>query len=1019
MPGKNEVPAPGSATAPPDFLIVAIGASAGGISALRTFFRQVPPDSGMAYVVILHLSPDFESRLAEILQSACALPVQGISEERVLVKPNCVYVMPPAKSLTMVDGHLALAPVESYEERRAPIDIFFRTLADTNDGRAVAIVLSGTGSDGSMGMRRIKENGGIVLVQAPEEAEYSDMPNASIAQGLVDFVLPVGQMVQKLMDFRERRKETRLVMPAPKEDAEEVQENALRSIFMQLRVKTGHDFSNYKRATLLRRIERRMNVRALDNLTAYASFLKQDKEEPQTLLKELLISVTNFFRDRAAFEALETKILPRIFGNKGPEGSVRIWVAACATGEEAYSMAMLCTELQDALPDPLPVQVFATDIDSAALAIAREGCYTEADVADVSPERLRRFFVKEGSNFRVRRELRETVLFARHNILKDPPFSHLDLGACRNMLIYLNRTAQARVMETFHFALVPGGYLFLGSSETADSHSELFATVDRENSVFQNRAVSGRAVLPLPEPPLFAYSTVAEPQLPAAPRPATVLSIPGLHHQLLELYGPPSVLVNAEYDILHVSASAGRYLQMAGEPSVNLLALVKPELRLELRGALYSATQTGTVTHTVPLPVLVGETAEMVVLVVKPVAGELEAARGFLLVQFKEAAGNVSETKAANAALTGPIVQHFEEELVRTRMQLRQTSEQYEVQSEEFKASNEELQAINEELRSAAEELETSKEELQSVNEELLAVNGELKIKIEELSQSNNDFKNLINATSIGTLFLDRSFTVNLYTPAATEIFNLKPADFGRPLSDITNHLKGVHLATDAAAVLESLQPMEREVQTNQGGTFLMRILPYRTSEDHISGLVVTFVDITARKSAEEALRASEERMRALFEQATAGVAQAGLDGSLNLVNQRYGSILGYEEGELLGTEMALLVHPDDLAAWEATLAGVMEKGLPAQTEMRHLHKDGRVVWLHNSLTRITDSQGNAHSLLCISIDLTTQKSWSSKKKILLALPAMNSKHRLPVCWLMPKCCGSGFVRWAMPALKA
>jgi len=499
-----------------DFLIVGIGASAGGIKALKEFFTKVPVDSNMAYVVILHLSPEFESKLAEILQTITNIPVTQIHEDRVEVTPNQVYVIPPNKSLAMADGFLALSAIESFEERRAPVDIFFRTLAESNDGRAVSVVLSGTGADGSMGMKRIKEKGGIVLVQDPKEAEYDGMPRNSIAQGLVDFILPVGKIPEQIIHYRDQLKNIHIAVKPEEESKEETDEKALREIFTQLRIKTSHDFANYKRATILRRIERRMNVRELDDLPAYAAYLRHNGDEAQILLKELLISVTNFFRDKTAFEALEQEVIPRIFMGKTATDTIRIWVAACATGEEAYSIAMLCAERLAAITDAPTIQIFATDIDQAALAVAREGYYSNSDVADVSPSRLRKFFVKEGSGFRIRRELRETILFARHNIIKDPPFSHLDLGTCRNLLIYLNRSAQTRVMETFHFALSPGGYFFLGSSESVENTGgDLFATINREHCIFQNRAVMSRPLLPMPELKPFTYFPDFRESLPA------------------------------------------------------------------------------------------------------------------------------------------------------------------------------------------------------------------------------------------------------------------------------------------------------------------------------------------------------------------------------------------------------------------------------------------------------------------------------------------------------------------------
>ena len=647
------------------------------------------------------------------------------------------------------------------------------------------------------------------------------------------------------------------------------------------------------------------------------------------------------------------------------------------------------------ISEPPTLQIFATDIDSAALVVAREGYYTNADVADVSPERLRKFFVKEGPGFRIRRELRETILFARHNIIKDPPFSHLDLATCRNLLIYLNRTAQERVMQTFHFALNPGGYLFLGSSETIDGNANLYATIDREACIFQSRSVVTRPLLPLPDIAPAARFSDLKAMLPPAPEEklAGRMSVAGLHNQLMELHGPPSILVNAQYSIMHVSKTAGRYLQMAGEPTQDLLQLIKPELRLELRTALYNAAQTGNTVRVANMPVRVNDAEELITMTVKPAHGDVETARGFLLVQFERGeAGIDTAVSLRQSDANEPIARQLEEELLRTRSQLRQTSEQYEVQTEEFKASNEELQAINEELRSAAEELETSKEELQSVNEELTTVNQELKVKIDELSQANNDFKNLINATSIGTVFLDRSLSVSLFTPAASQIFNLRISDYGRPLSDITSRLTGAGILTDIESVMANLQPFEREVKTTDERHYLMRILPYRTSDDHINGVVMTFVDITDRKAAEEAMRTSEAHLRAIFTQARAGVAQTDLQGRYIMMNQRYCELLGYDEQELIGKDMAALVHPEDRAALEQELMALIETGTPYETEKRHICKDGSLVWLHNSTTRVADRDTNVQFILTVSIDITQQKAAEHQKDEFISIASHELK---------------------------
>jgi len=942
-----------------EFLIVGLGASAGGIQVLKEFFANVPVDSGMAYVVILHLSPHHESRLAEILQSACPIPVTQV-EDHVRVVPDHVYVISPNQSLSMSDGHLALSEMTRIEERRTPIDIFFRALAESHHARAVCVVLSGSGSDGSMGLKRVKEYGGVCIVQQPGEAEYPDMPRHAIATGFVDYVLPVAEIPAKIIAYKDRLGS--LSIPAEPHHQLEANNQALREIFALLRARTGHDFSNYKRSTLLRRLERRIGLHELADLNAYGNYLREKPDEARALLKDLLISVTNFFRDPAAFDALEERINTSLVQSKGAGDQVRIWVAGCATGEEAYSIAMLLSERLDHENEPPTVQLFASDIDEWAIRKAREGYYTLSDVADVSPERLRRFFVREGEGYRVRREVRELVLFAQHNIIKDPPFSHLDLVACRNLLIYLNRTAQQRVLEVLHFALNPDGYLFLGSSESVESSSDLFVTVDKENHIFQNRAVDSR-FFPIP----YLGVTAQNPQagattfLPNARAQERITYI-DLHQRLLEQYGPPSVLINENYDILHLSPDAGKFMQIpGGEPSLNLLKTIRPELRIDLNAALYQATQNRQTVEARGLPLKLDHKAERINLIVRPVLREGDTARGFILVLFEmdHELGDVAGVEP-DVAPAEPRANQLEQALIRARAQLHSSAEQYELQQEELKASNEELQAMNEELRSAAEELETSKEELQSVNEELTTVNQELKIKVEELTQAYNDFQNLMNSTDIATIFLDRAIRVKLFTPRAQELFNLIPADEGRLLSDITSRLNDDFLMSDIGRVLETLQPVEREVTTIEKLWYSMRILPYRTIDDRISGVVLTFMDVTESKEADQKLRSFGERLRRATEIDTVGIIFFKPDGSIADTNDAFLRMSGYSRDDVSKGR----VRWDDMtpSEWMPQYLQALEEfkttGRTTPYEKEYIRRDGSRWWGLFSATQIGEDEG-------------------------------------------------------------
>jgi PAS domain S-box-containing protein len=922
------------------FLVAGIGASAGGVEALQEFFAHVRPASGCAYVVILHLSPEYESNLVAILQTVTPMPVIAVTEAA-RVEPDHVYVVPPSQHLTMVDGAVHVSPNLAPEERRAPIDIFFRTLADSHTARSVCVILSGSGSDGSMGLKRVKERGGAVFVQNPREAEFAEMPRSAIATDLVDEVLPVAQIPARIVAYQ-ASPGTVAISEQPKERPEE-QQQALREVFTLLRTRTGHDFADYKRGTVLRRIERRITVRNLPNLGAYAAFLRDHPDEVQSLLKDLLISVTNFFRDREAFQALEQDILPRIFASKQAGEQVRVWVVGCATGEEAYSIAMLCAERTFDVLDGPSVQVFATDIDEAVIAHARQGLYTLSDLADVSPERLRRFFATEDGRYRVRPELRETVLFAHHNILKDPPFSHIDLVTCRNVLIYLNQTAQERVLETLHFALNPAGYLFLGTAESVDGAGELFATLSREHHIYQHRVVGARP-LPLPEgvPPLHVPPPrVTRLVMEAEERPGPRISASDLHQRLLEQYAPPSIVVTPDFDVVHVSDRAGRYLQIAGKPSRDLLRLVRPELRGELHMALSQAVRQQASVNTSPLPIRIADHTELVTIQVRPVLRDDDPAQGYLLVLFEAGARAPSDAEVVVRS-DERATRQLDEEVTRLRLQLRGSSEQYEYQTEELRATNEELQATNEELRSSSEELETSKEELQSINEELRTVNQELKVKVEEATLHSTNLQNLVNSAGVATIFLDRTLRIKLFTPAARALFNLIAADYGRPLSDITHRLVDTHVLADAEHVLASLQPVEREVRATTGGVYVLRVLPYRMGEDRIGGVVLTFFDITERMRAEAVLRASEQRQAFLL-----ALSDALRDLSDPIAVQATASRV---LGEHLGSDRAYYVEIDEARGEYVVARDWHRPGAPSHAR-RYPLADWPMPWLVDGKT--------------------------------------------------------------------
>jgi two-component system, chemotaxis family, CheB/CheR fusion protein len=872
--------------------VVGLGGSAGSVLALQRFFETMPADSGMSFVVILHLSPDHESVLSEVLQRVTRMPVmQAVDGQQ--VERNHVYVIPPARLLSLLDGHLSLTDLPREPGRRMVVDLFFRSLAETHGRNAVAVVLSGADGDGAIGIRRIKERGGLTIAQDPEDAGQASMPRAAIATSMVDWVLKTEEIPARLVEYdaRERRMQmppelgpNPVASPSPPANNDEA---VLRDVLSFLRARTGRDFSYYKRATIVRRLARRMQVNEVETLPNYLNFLRTHPGEAAALLHDLLISVTNFFRDPEAFGALEAMI-PQLFKGKSHADALRVWVPACATGEEAYSIAMLLSEHARTLDDPPTIQVFATDLDENVLVEARSGIFPEAISEDVSADRLRRYFVKESQGFRVRRELREMLLFAVHDVLKDSPFSRLDLVSCRNLLIYLNRDAQQRAFDIFHFALRPEGRLFLGTSESVDEAKQLFVAVDKKHRIYSARLMP-RTGLPLPSGPsslaralalqdrstLGATLATQPPStpvvLPAPPDLRERLSWSELHLKLIERFGPPSLVVNEAHDIMHLSISAGPFLQFAGgEPTNSLLRVVHPMLRTELRAALFRTKQSGLASLAAGVPLDLGDQHRVVDVRVSPAT---ELAPGFMLVTFELHA--VGAVELARDDAHEPIVRQLEDELEQTKHHLQTIVEDHEASSEELKASNEELQAMNEELRSATEELETSREELQSINEELTTVNQELKNKLEEFGQLNSDLRNLMGATAIATVFLNRELCITRFTPSAVELFNLIATDVGRPLADLHHRLLYPELMSDAARVLKELIPSEREVGEVGGRFFLARLLPYRSNEDRIAGVVLTFVDVTDRHRAQEAIRRAQEELETRVAERTAELATA------------------------------------------------------------------------------------------------------------------------------------------------
>ena len=892
--------------AAPKPTVVGIGASAGGLGALKRLFEHVPCDTGLAFVVVVHLSPEHKSHLPDLLQPSVHFPVRQVIENT-LLEPNNVYVIPPNANLSAIDTHLRLSKLEELRRGRAPIDHFFRTLARSHDGHSVGVILTGTGSDGTLGLKEIKAKGGLIIVQDPNEAEFDGMPQSAIATGMVDRILPVAEIPEVLLRYM--RTDPRVNFPGDGKDVEHDERTLLRKVLTILKTRAERDFSRYKPATILRRITRRMQLNYIEDFNQYVERLRESSEEVRALADDLLITVTSFFRDRAVFEKLEKEVLPKLFEGKGPKDGLRVWSVGCATGEEAYSLAMLLMEEAGRREAPPRIQVFASDLHKQSLDLARDGIYPGDIETDVNTERLKRFFQEENGGYRIRKEIRDLVVFAPHNLLGDPPFSRIDLISCRNLLIYLDRSIQNDVVDLFHYALAPDGYLLLGSSESMEA-SELFRPEDKKLSLFRRRNVPG----PEPRLPVFPLSRMSVDGDPASRPEYLQPNVPyqTLHHSLLERYAPPSILVSPDDKVVHLSEHAGRYLvHPGGTLTPSVVKLVREELRIDLLSMLQQIRNKREPVDSRPIPVRFNGHPVPVVMQVRP-AQQMDQ-EGYALIIFNEHADGSDGRSGEPGVPIEPAqeagrVARLEADLNDARQRLQAIIEEYESSREEMKAANEEMQSSNEELRSTMEELETSKEELQSINEELQTVNQENRHKVEELSQLSTDLQNFLAATDIATLFLDRDLRILRFTPRVAQLFNMRVTDRGRPISDLTNRLGYEQLRIDAEAVLSQLVPIEREIEDDTGRWYLMRVLPYRTPEGRIGGIVLTFIDITTQKKAENVLRSSARELfaegawlRTVMDTLNEGIIATDAEARVRYLNSAAERLTGWQQSEAAG----------------------------------------------------------------------------------------------------------------------
>jgi two-component system CheB/CheR fusion protein len=841
------------------FYIVGMGGSAGSLEAFEEFFHNIPVDTGMAYVLVSHLDPTHKGIMPELIQRATKMEVQQ-AKDGMKVQPDHVYVIPPNKDMSILHGNLQLLEPSKPRGMRTPIDFFFMHLAEDQKEKSIGIIFSGMGTDGTLGLKAIKEKMGMVMVQDVNSAKYTGMPESAINTGIADYVAPANELPAKLLGYTHHF--AGMIREVPRQRETRVT-GAMQKIFTLLRVQSGNDFSLYKKNTVRRRIERRMTVHQLSNINQYVRYIQENSQEIGLLFKELLIGVTNFFREPDAFVALKEKLIPELLKNKKGGEPIRVWVVGCSTGEEAYSIAIVLNECLDELKQKgIKIQIYATDLDKEAIDVARQGRYPDSIAADVSRERLQRFFTKEDEHYRIRQNIRDGIVFAQQNILTDPPFTKLDLLSCRNLLIYLNSETQKKLLPLFHYTLNPEGFLFLGSSESIGGSTDLFSPRDNKWKIFKRREtpLARRELIAFPAPRLLfgartvgTVSTQKEPEVSVTETAKTFI---------LQNIAPPVVLINENGDILYITRKTGKYLEPSvGKANLNIYSMARDGLRTEMGIAIRKVISEGKSTTVKGLRVQTNGDYQAVNLTVSPFE-EPEAMRGLLMVMFEDEEMPAVEALPSNkrsksASRLEAINSDLERDLQSTKEHLQTVVEEMETSQEELKSANEELQSTNEELQSTNEEMVTSKEELQSLNEELTTLNAELQSKNEELSLVNNDMKNLLDSTQIPTIFLDNNLLIKRFTPYATKIASLIQGDVGRPITDIALKLKYEDLVTDVLTVLRTLVFKETSMQTLDGSWYRIRIVPYRTADNVIDGVVITFSDITDLKNMTERM---EER---------------------------------------------------------------------------------------------------------------------------------------------------------------
>jgi two-component system, chemotaxis family, CheB/CheR fusion protein len=939
------------------FPIAGVGASAGGLEALEELFRDMPPNIGMAFVVVSHLHPGHTSMLPELLGRTTKLPVVEASDGS-RVQPGHVYVGAPGWRLAILNGTLHRMETDR-KQTHLPIDYFLRSLATDQKEKAICIILSGTGTDGTLGLKAIKAELGMGMVQQVETAKYAGMPSSALATGVADFVLAPADMPKQLVAYA---RAPYLADPRP-EKVEAAALEPMQKVFLLLRERVGHDFSGYKLNTIRRRIDRRMNLHQLRDIGAYVRFLQNNSHELDILFKELLIGVTSFFRDALAFESLKTQLMD-LLKSQPDNYTLRIWVPGCASGEEVFSLAIVLRECMDVLKRRSEVQIFGTDLDREAIDVARYGQYPDGIAVDVSQERLERFFVREGSTFRIRKEIREMTVFALQNVIKDAPFTKLDLISCRNLLIYLNADIQKRLLPTFHYSLKPRGLLFLGPSETVGT--DLFDVIDKRWKIYRRRDTRP-TIYPVLELSSASWREHKElRQLEAVPELKEARIVANIERLLLGRFAPASVVINDRGDALFVHGRTGMYLEPAmGKPRLNVIDMAREGLRLQLSAALRHAVLEGEAARS-RVPVKTNGEYVQVDLNVSRIS-EPESLRGLYLVTFRPAApaperavkgpSRRGSHRGSGAEPTQTVA--LERELQSAKESLQTTVEELETSNEELKSTNEELQSTNEELQSANEELETSKEEMQSLNEELNTVNAELESKVDELSRSNDDMQNLLNSIEIATIFLDGQLKITRYTEQARRLVNLIQTDVGRPLADLVSNLDYDAVVADCREVLRTLAFKQAEVRTKDGRWYLLRIIPYRTAENVIDGVVLTFVDVNPVKEAERGLR----RMSKVFTDGLDPIVIVDLQGHIVDLNEEVVRSYGYTRNDLLNQPVTMIAPAADRPTLEQQLQRCRQGDTIRSVECRGIDKNGREHKGLLTLSLLADERGKAEAI--------------------------------------------------------